>query len=63
MCNEDQCKWYGISCDNYDGIVSKLILPSNNLDGTLPTEIRELKGLEYVELRSNKLNGVFPLKK
>ena len=57
----EQCKWYGVSCHNFDGVVSKLNLSSNNLYGSLPTEIGELKGLEYIELSYNELNGIFPL--
>jgi len=56
--DEDQCVWYGISC--LDGIVTKIDLSANNLNGILPSEISELKGLEYISLESNKLFGPFP---
>ena len=58
---EDHCNWYGISCDNFKGVVSKLNLVANNLIGPLPTEISQLTGLEHINLSSNELVGPFPL--
>lgn len=58
---KNECEWYGIECKIFDGVVSGLNLTANNLEGTLPTEIGELKGLDYIDLGSNRLKGFFPV--
>ena len=57
---EDHCIWYGISCNNFNGVVSTLNLVANNLINPIPTIVGELTGLEHIDLRSNELVGPFP---
>jgi len=53
------CDWHGIECDAHD-IVTSLRLPSNNLRGTIPTEIARLRGLENLLFNDNHLSGTIP---
>jgi len=57
----DPCssQWYGISCStiNSETRIVKIDLNLNNLDGTIPTDIRKLSELRTLNLRNNKLNG------
>jgi len=62
MTEKNECEWYGIDCKNFDGdIVSELNLSANKLDGPLPSEIGELKGLVYIDFGFNRLTGFFPV--
>ena len=51
---------FGLKCENYDGIVSNLDLSSNNLNGSMCTEIGGLKGLTHIKFDGNQLSGQFP---
>ncbi len=51
------CTWYGVTCG---GSVTTLNLSSNNLNGTIPTEIGNLTSLVTLDLRSNSLSGGIP---
>ena len=51
--------WYGIRC--FQGTVADIILPTNNLTGTLPPEMADLSNLLTLNLRSNNLTGTLPL--
>jgi len=57
---EPECTWYGISCEVDQNIISKVNLSSNNLKGTIISEIGEFRGLEYLALDSNGLEGLIP---
>jgi len=50
--------WYGITVDN--GHVTGVVLPSNNLTGSIPPELGNLKSLISLMLDSNKLTGGIP---
>jgi hypothetical protein len=50
--------WFGITIEN-DHVVA-IDLPSNNLTGTLPVELGNLKGLRRVELSQNHISGPIP---
>ena len=43
-----ECDWFGVTCNSFEGLVDKIDLSSNNLDGFLPSELGELRGLEYL---------------
>ena len=48
MTKAHECEWYGVQCNVYEGMVDMLDLSSNNLKGFLPSELGELRGLEYL---------------
>eukprot|EP00804_Cyclotella_cryptica_P001422 CCRYP_003667-RA/>CCRYP_003667-RA protein AED:0.04 eAED:0.04 QI:712/0.66/0.75/1/1/1/4/361/461 len=54
----NECSWYGVVCLN--GIVTSISLPSNNLIGTIPPEMRGLRFLETLSLRENCIYGTIP---
>ncbi|MEN8218677.1 MAG: leucine-rich repeat domain-containing protein [Pseudomonadota bacterium] len=52
------CNWYGMSCN--DGHISGFKLSSNELTGTIPTELANLSNLGALNLRGNQLTGSIP---
>ncbi|MEN8219751.1 MAG: Calx-beta domain-containing protein, partial [Pseudomonadota bacterium] len=52
------CSWERVSCTS--GHVSELYLHSNQLTGTIPSELGNLSYLEYLYLHSNQLTGTIP---
>ncbi|MEM7530934.1 MAG: leucine-rich repeat domain-containing protein [Chloroflexota bacterium] len=52
------CSWIGVKCDG-DNVV-KLELESNNLDGELPPEIKNLGELRYLRLNDNQIDSIPP---
>ena len=55
---EDPCSWYGVTCSG--GHVTVLDLSFNRLQGTLPSQIGDLSGLEWLYLSGNQLEGSIP---
>jgi Leucine-rich repeat (LRR) protein len=55
------CSWYGVTCSTGKTVIA-LKLKSNNLAGTLPTVIGNLKALRILDLSHNKLIGGVPPK-
>mmetsp|Transcript_281 Transcript_281/g.470 ORF Transcript_281/g.470 Transcript_281/m.470 type:complete len:691 (+) Transcript_281:409-2481(+) len=53
------CDWFGLSC-NDDGRISVIDLASQNLRGTIPSEIGFLEDLDFVFLFRNELTGTIP---
>jgi len=54
----DYCTWHGITCTP-DSLVEEIVLGSNNLVGTLPTEIYEFAKLKNLWLYSNLIDVSF----
>ncbi|GEM_PF-6380894 len=54
----DACDWYGITCVNGD--VTGISLNSNNLVGTIPSELGNLTALTTLSLAGNQLSGTIP---
>ena len=57
----DPCtnSWYGVDCTS--GIVGGLRLDTNNLIGTLPTDVEDLTGLTVLRLDNNpSVTGTIP---
>ena len=52
--------WHGITCStiNSERRIVEIDLEHNNLDGTIPTDIRKLSELRTLNLRNNQLNGM-----
>jgi len=50
--------WFGVTVSS--NRVTELILISNGLDGTLPSEIGDLTNLTYLDLENNNLSGAIP---
>ena len=50
--------WYGVTVSR--GRVTRLLLHSNNLVGTIPSELGNLASLQQLWLFSNKLSGSIP---
>ena len=53
------CAWFGVTCDR--GRVTELNLPDNNLGGTIPSELGDLRRLAYLDLYGNQLSGSVPV--
>jgi len=58
LLTETPCDWYGVTCQ--DGHVTMLALSNNDLTGTVPAEIGNLKYLEVLDLAENNLTGHLP---
>uniref|UniRef100_A0A0D9WLD0 non-specific serine/threonine protein kinase n=1 Tax=Leersia perrieri TaxID=77586 RepID=A0A0D9WLD0_9ORYZ len=56
----DHCAWRGVSCDNASFAVLALNLSNLNLGGEISPAIGELKNLQFVDLKGNKLTGQIP---
>ena len=52
------CDWYGVACAA--GHVTELVLPRNQLSGTLPLALGDLAGLTRLRLENNGLIGRIP---
>jgi Leucine-rich repeat (LRR) protein len=58
LASNTPCSWYGVSC--YGGHVERLYLPSNQLSGSIPPDLRYLVNLQGLYLDSNQLSGSIP---
>ena len=48
MSSVSECEWHGLSCDTFEGMIDGIDLSNNNLKGSLPSELGELRGLEHL---------------
>ena len=55
-----ECSWQGVLCDGGENNVVTLDLFSNNLNGTIPTQLANLVNLQALRLYSNQLSGSIP---
>jgi len=54
MSSEDECKWYGITC-NVDKQVTRIVFDSNNVRGKPPSELFQLRFLEELCFHNNEI--------
>src|SRR5262245_35424336 len=59
------CDWRGVFRDYIEGdarrpVVAGLFLTLNNLEGTIPSSLPELRHLRTLNVAGNKLSGVVP---
>jgi Leucine-rich repeat (LRR) protein len=52
------CTWFGITCEG--NRVSRIDLFENDVSGSLPAELGDLKGLKVLRMRNNNLTGGIP---
>lgn len=52
-------EWYGVTT-NQEGRVIEIVLPDNNLKGSLPADLKGLSELQRLVLNGNQLSGKFP---
>ncbi len=56
-----ECWWSGVWCDVSQTTVVEIYMPENNVAGTIPPEIGDLTGLEFIYLPGNHgLGGPIP---
>lgn len=53
-------EWYGIEYVDYHGYVRSIRLFDNSLTGSIPPEIKDIEGLQGLELASNSITGIAP---
>ncbi|KAL3617295.1 hypothetical protein CASFOL_038840 [Castilleja foliolosa] len=55
------CTWFHVTCCNNDEKVTRVDLGNTGLSaGTLVTNLKEMKSLQYLELYNNALTGTIP---
>ena len=52
--------WHGVTTDTA-GRVTELLFYSNQLSGTIPTQLGQLTNLQYLNLNNNQLSGTIPV--
>ncbi|GKD78329.1 leucine-rich repeat-containing protein, partial [Tanacetum coccineum] len=57
--DDDCCQWFGVTCNNQTGHVTKLAL-DGGLEGEITLSLLNLTYLSYIELYDNSFNGTFP---
>ena len=57
---DTECSWRGIVCNAAGDRVLQVRLEHNNLQGTLPTNLKDLTALEYFNVGQNRLSGPIP---
>ena len=57
--NQPMTDWEGVTLTG-DGCLKVLNLPSNGLNGTLPSDIGDLQDATFIDLGDNQLNGPIP---
>jgi hypothetical protein len=53
-------EWFGVQCDADGVVIEFLSLPTNDMIGSLPSEIRGLSGLKSLNIFENQMSGAIP---
>jgi len=63
LSSEHECAWFGVTCDiKHMNVVRAINLTSNNLGGSLLSELGELSALEYLDVSYNaNVTGQIPV--
>jgi len=56
---QDMSLWHGITV-NQNGCVSKIELFTNDLSGSIPSDLKNMVGLEILDLGHNQIGGIIP---
>lgn len=59
LTDEPLGSWYGVEADA-TGVVRRLDLPDNGLEGEIPAEVGGFSALQVLDLRHNRLRGSMP---
>jgi len=60
LSKDHECLWMGSTCLSEEGEIRNLSIPFNNLTGTLPPELSQLRILREIDFRVNNLRGTMP---
>ncbi len=60
LATDTPCSWYNVDCSSVPGYVTDLDLSSNNLTGSIPSELGSISNLDYLGLDYNQLSGSIP---
>ena len=55
-----ECSWYGVTCSAGDANVIEIKLSGNRLNGSLPSNLKDLTQLNVFDVFSNNLTGTPP---
>ena len=58
MATDTPCNWYGIFCSGKH--VAHINLRSNNVKGSIPSDLEKLTNLTYLDFNNNQLSGSIP---
>ena len=56
----DECSWFGVTCSAGDANVIEIKLSGNRLNGSLPSNLKDLTQLNVFDVFSNNLTGTLP---
>jgi hypothetical protein len=57
----NECNWYGIKCDKTTFQIRTINLNTNNVWGSIPSEISQLRAVSSISLSNNQLSGTIPI--
>lgn len=57
---KSECEWFGIFCNNLNGIIRSIDLSENNVTGTFPNEMGSLSNLVALNMSFDEISGTIP---
>ncbi|GLT77127.1 hypothetical protein SLA2020_487410 [Shorea laevis] len=58
--DSNPCNWAGVQCPSGSNRVTRIQIPSKNVAGTLPPDLKNLSALTVFEVMNNQLTGPIP---